>query len=106
VFWHVKVNDVDHNNQWATKTLTRTQNIHCVTSCASRNPTKLAIRGQLCCCAFCINEDYVNCTSLHHVEDWKIHFLIHLNPSYIQSVAKGANDEEDWQHGGNGVKVK
>jgi hypothetical protein len=63
----------------------------------------LAIKDLSCFCAFCINEDYERCTSLHHARIWKIDFP--LNIRYIQSVVEGVNEEDDWEHGGNGDEI-
>jgi len=93
------------DNQWATKTLIGTHQIHCVGFCSKRDQTKLAIRDLSCFCAFCINEDYERCTFLHHARIWKVHFIVPLNPRYIQSVAERANEEDDWEHGGNGNEI-
>jgi hypothetical protein len=68
-----------------------------VASCSRKDPTKLAIKNLSCFCAFYIDEDYERCKSLHHVGIWKVHFIVPLNPKYIQSVAEAANEEDDWK---------
>ncbi len=73
--------------------------------CSKRDQTKLAIRDFSCFCAFCIDEDYERCISLHHARIWKVHFIVPLNPRYIQSVVEGVNKEDDWEHGGNGDEI-
>jgi hypothetical protein len=101
VFWHVKVGDVDCDNEWAIKTLTCIQKLHCVASCFVRDPTKLHIKNL----AFCLDEDYENYISSHHVGDWRIHLLVPTNLTYIQSLAEATNDEDGWEHGGNGKNI-
>jgi hypothetical protein len=105
VFWHIKESDVDHENPWATKTLTRTCQIRYVASCSKRDPTKLTIMDLSCFCAFCIDEDYQRCMSLHHARDWRVHFIVPLNPTYIYNVVEGVNEKNDWEHGGNGEEI-
>ncbi len=105
VFWHIKEIDVDCDNQWVVETLIGMCQIHCVASYSRRDPTKLAIKDFSCFCAFYINEDYERCTSLHHVGIWKVHFIVPLNLKYIQSVVKVTNEEDDWEHGGNGDEI-
>lgn len=69
VFWHVKVGDVDHDNEWVVETLTCTQKLHYVASCFARDLTKLCIRNLFCLCAFCMDEDYENYIFSQHVGD-------------------------------------
>jgi hypothetical protein len=76
-----------------------------VASCSKKDPTKLTIRNLSCFCAFYINEDYERCTSLHHVGDWIIHFIIPLNPAYIQNVVEGVYENDGWEYGGNGDEI-
>ncbi len=92
---------MDHDNEWVAKTLTSTQKLHYVAPCFARDPTKLHIRNLFCLCAFCLDEDYENYISSQHVGDWCIHLLVPTNPTYIQSFTKVANDEVEWEHGGN-----
>jgi hypothetical protein len=58
-----------------------------------------------CFCAFFIDENYDLCISLAHVGDWWIHFIVPLNFTYVQNVAKGANDQDDWEHGRFGEQI-
>ncbi len=55
--------------------------------------------------AFCLGEDDENFISLHHVEDWWIHFIVPLNLSYIEVIVEEVNDEGDWEHRGNGGEI-
>jgi len=105
VFWHIKEIDVDRDNQWVVETLIGMCQIHCVASCSRRDPKKLAIKDLSCFCAFYVNEDYERCTFLHHVGIWKVHFIVLLNLKYIQSVVEATNEEDDWEHGGNGDEI-
>jgi hypothetical protein len=76
-----------------------------VASCSRRDPTKLAIKDLSCFCAFCIDEDYERCIFLHHVGDWRIYFIVPLNPAYIQNVVERVYENDGWEYGGNGDEI-
>ncbi len=79
VFGHVKVGDVDFDDEWATKNLTCIQKLHCVASCSARDLTKLCIKNLSCFCGFCLDEDYENYISSQHARNWCIHLLVPIN---------------------------
>jgi len=105
VFWHIKVGDVDRDNEWVVETMTSTQKLHYVASCSARDPTKLHIKNLFCFCAFCLDEDYETYISSQHVGDWCIHLLVPTNPTYIQILVEAPNYEDEWEYGGNGKDI-